>query len=350
MKKNIVINILIIFMSTIFLSGCWDIKDINKRSFPLVMGISKEDNEEYKLTLQIPIDKNENQIARIVTGKGETLENVLGQILTNSENAIDFSQIRLIVIQKNLANDEQEFRDLIKFLMGSEEIPSSALVALTDDNVENVLSNINDKLGVHASSLYDYFNKGAGWAPELVSTTIWKVYRSSYLFTKDIAVPSVSSGKDTVLMFNGSEILIKGKVIEKISPEESELINLLQNKNVKGKIENLGFASIIITNSSIQYKASIKNNKPLLSSDLNIKINILEREVGIKNERIMKELEKNIKQKFYDLLEKTQKSQTDIFGFGQQYHHLISYNELKDWRNDYYPILKVNFKVHATIE
>ncbi|MBM6616689.1 Ger(x)C family spore germination protein [Bacillus suaedaesalsae] len=350
MKKNKVIKILIIFMSTIFLSGCWDIKDINKRSLPLVMGISKEDNEEYKLTLQIPIDKNENQIARIVTGKGETLENVIGQILTNSENAIDFSQIRLIVVHKSLANNEQEFRDLIKFLMGSEEIPSSALVALTDEKVENVLSNINDKLGVHASSLYDYFNKGAGWAPELVSTTIWKVYQSSYLFTKDIAVPSVSSGKDTVLMFNGSEILKQGKVIEKISPEESELINLLQNKNVKGKIENLGFASVIFTNSSIQYKASIKNNKPLLSSDLSIKINILEREVGIKNERIMKELEKNIKQKFYDLLEKTQKSQTDIFGFGQQYHHLISYNELKDWRNDYYPILKVNFEVHATIE
>lgn len=350
MINNKLNKLLIVFMLTILLSGCWDIKDINKRSIPLVMGISKEDDEEYKLTLQIPLPKGDDQISRIVTGKGKTVASVLDQIRTNTENAVDFSAIRLIVIQKNLAQNQQELKVLIKFLMGSEEIPSRALVAITDDHVENVLSNINDKLGVHATAIYDYFNKGTGWAPELFSTSIWELYRSLFLSTKDITVPAVRSGKDTVLIFEGSEIFKKGKNVERISPEESQLINIFQNKNVKGKIESLGFASIMVTNSSIQNKTSMKGNIPLVSSDLNLRIHILERKEGITNNMIIKELEKLTEKRFYHLLKQTQKNHTDIFGFGQQFQHRISYHELKDWRDKYYPNLKVNFKAHTNLE
>lgn len=350
MINNKLNKLLIVFMSTILLSGCWDIKDINKRSIPLVMGISKEDDEEYRLTLQIPLPKNDAQISRIVTGKGKTVASVLDQIRTNTENAVDFSAIRLIVFQKNLTQNQQEFKVLIKFLMGSEEIPSRALVAITDDNVEDVLSNINDKLGVHATSIYDFFNKGAGWAPELFSTSIWELYRSLFLSTKDITVPAVRSGKNTVLTFEGSEIFKKGKNVERISPEQSQLINLFQNKNVKGKIESLGFASIMVTNSSIKNKTSMNSNKPQVSSDLNLRIHILERKEGITNNMIIKEHEKLTEKRFYHLLKQTQRSHTDIFGFGQQFQHLISYHELKNWRDEYYPNLKVNFKVHTNME
>lgn len=350
MKNNKLYTLLIFFMSTILLSGCWDIKDINKRSIPLVMGISKEDDKEYKLTLQIPIPKNEEQISRVVTEKGESVATVLDQIRANTENAADFTQIRLIVIQKNLAQNQKELKVLIKFLMGSEEIPSRALVAITDENVEKVLSNINDKLGVNATSLYDYFNKGTDWAPELFSTSIWEMYRSLFLSTKDIAVPAVRSGKDTVLIFEGSEIFKNGEMVDRISPEESQLINVFQDKNVKGKIESLGFASIMVTNSSIQNKTSMIKNKPQVSSNLNLRIHILERDEEITNSMIIKEIEKLMEKRFYDLLKKTQESHADIFGFGQQFQHLISTHELKEWRNKYYPKLKVNFKVEAKLE
>ncbi|GGI18254.1 Ger(x)C family spore germination protein [Gottfriedia solisilvae] len=350
MKNNKTFTLLIIIMSTIFLCGCWDIKDINKRSLPLVMGISKEAEEEYKLTLQIPILENENQISKVVTGKGNTVASILGQIRTNSEDAVDYTQIRLIVIQSNLAHSEKEFKELIKFLMVSKEIPSRALVAITDESIEKVLANINDKLGVQATSIYDFFNKGGGWAPEMFSIPIWEVYRSAFLFTKDIAIPVVRSGKDTVLVFEGSDILKKGNIIERISPHETQLINVFQNKNEKGKIESLGFASIMVTNSSIQNKTSMKNNKPVLSSDLKLKMYILEREEGITDNRIRRELEMLIEKRFYNILKKTQERNADIFGFGQQFQHMLSYNELKDWRNVYYPNLKVNFKVHANME
>lgn len=343
-------KLLIFFMSLAFLCGCWNIKDINKRSLPLVMGISKDGNKEYKVTIQTPILEDDIQKSRVITENGETVAGVLGQIRTNSEDAVDYSQIRLIVIQSNLANNQKEFKGLIKFLMVSEEIPSRALVAITDEEVEKVLDNINEKLGVHATSIYDFFNKGDDWAPEIISTPVWDIYRSQYLLTKDIVVPIIRSGKDTVLIFEGACILKKGEIIERINKHESQLVNVFQDKNEKGKIESLGFASVMVTNSSIQNKISFKKKIPVVTSDLKLKIYILEREDGISDKKIRTELEKLIEKRFYYILRKTQEKNADIFGFGQQFKHLLSYQKLKDWRKDYYPKLKVNFTVHANME
>ncbi|MFE1243281.1 Ger(x)C family spore germination protein [Fictibacillus sp. NPDC058756] len=343
-------KLLIIFMSLNLLCGCWDIKDIDKRAFPLVMGISKENEEDYKVTLQIPIPQEDNKLSRTVTGSGKTVANILGKLSTNFEDAIDYSQIRLIVIQSDLAKNHQELKKLIKFLMASEEIPSRALVSITDDKVETVLSNINKKLGVHASSIYDFFNKGAGWAPEIFSIPIWEVYRSLFSYTRDVVVPVVRSGKDTVLTFEGAAIFKKGKFIETISPDESQLVNLFRNNSLKGRIESLGFASIIVTSSSIQNETSLKDNIPLVSSNLRLKMYILERKEGITNTKIKKEIEKLTEKRFYHLLKSTQENRTDILGFGQQFQQQISYQELKDWRNEYYPKMKVDFKVQANME
>ncbi|MFD9626564.1 Ger(x)C family spore germination protein [Peribacillus muralis] len=348
--KNKRCKLFIVFMTLLFLCGCWDIKDINKRTIPLVMGISKENGGGYKVTLQIPVLKNESQVSRVVTGKGETVTSALGKIRTSSENALDNTQIRLIVLQNNVAHNQQELSGIVKFLMGSEEIPSRALIAITDENVEDVLSSINDKLGVHASSIYDFFNKGAGWAPEIFSTPLWEMYRSLFSSTKDIAVPVIRSGKNTVLIFEGSDIFKKGKIIARFNPDESQLIRVLQNKNEKGKIESLGFASIMVSNSSIQYRSSLKNNKLLLVSNLHVKIHVLERKDGVTNNKIIKELERISEKRFYEIFKQMKESHTDIFGFGQQFQQLISYDDLKQWRSEYYPELKVVFEVDVKME
>lgn len=53
------LRILVILCLAFTLSGCWDNKDINHRTLPLVMGVSKQD-DEYKVVLQDPeLDQNE---------------------------------------------------------------------------------------------------------------------------------------------------------------------------------------------------------------------------------------------------------------------------------------------------
>jgi spore germination protein KC len=349
MKKVNKTLITFVFLLT-FLSGCWDNKDIDKRVLPLVMGIAKADNNEYKVTVQIPITKTSGLMSRIVTSKDQSVSRALGQIQTNSENAVDYSQVRLVVIQNNLANNPKELRQLIKFLMTSKEIPSRSQLAFTNDPIEKLLSNINDKLGVDATSLFDYFNKGAGWAPGISNTRIWEVYRSLFSYTEDITIPIVGSGKDTVLIYKGAAALKKGKITQIINPDENQLVNLFQNNNTIGKIESVGFASVMVTRSAIENKTFMKNNKPIVSTDIKLKIDILERQAGITNYRIKSKLEKLIEQRFYHIFKQAQKNNTDIFGFGGYFRNQIPYDDLKNWREKYYPKLKVNFQVHASME
>ncbi|MBG9587439.1 Ger(x)C family spore germination protein [Cytobacillus firmus] len=349
MKKGNKALIMLMFL-VILLSGCWDIKDIDKRVLPLVMGINKASNDEYEVTMQIPIPKKDGETSRIVTSKDKNVSSALGQIRTNSENAVDYSHVRLVVIQKDLSDNKEELIKLVTFLMTSKEISTNAQLAFTDVPIEELLSNINDKLGVDSTSLYDFFNKGAGWAPQILSTRIWEAYRSMYSYTEDITIPIIDSGNDTVLNYKGAAALKMGELTQRIDPNETQLIKLFQNDNAKGKIENVGVASIMVIRSAIENKTFVENNKPLVSSDLKLKIRVLEREAGITNDRIKRELEKLIEDRFNSMFDKAQENKTDIFGFGQFFRNQIPYDDLKNWRERYYPELKVDFIVHASME
>ncbi|WNR42883.1 Ger(x)C family spore germination protein [Paenibacillus roseipurpureus] len=350
MKINSYVRIIVALISLILLSGCWDIKEIDKRNFPLIIGISKENKEEYKVSLHIPTSEKGGKMSRTVSQKGTNVSSILGQLRTNIEDAVYYKQVRLIIIQNKLANDKEDLSELIKFLMKSKELPSIALIAITEENIEKMFSNINGKHFSHTTSIIDYFYKGADWAPEISTTRIWEVYRSLFSYTKDIAIPVVNSGKDTILNYEGAAILKNGKITEKINPSENQFVILFKNHNANGIIENLGNASIMVTNSSLKIKPSMLTSEPIVSSNLSLKIDILERKEGVTNDQIQSKLEKQFKKQFYDMLDKAQKNKTDIFGFGQHFRNQIPFHELKNWREEYYPNLKVNFQVHVIIE
>ncbi|MBA2937517.1 hypothetical protein HZF08_04315 [Paenibacillus sp. CGMCC 1.16610] len=234
--------------------------------------------------------------------------------------------------------------------MKSKELPSIALLAITDENIEKMFSSIDEKLDAHATSVIDYFYKGADWAPEITTSRVWEVYRSLFSYTKDIAVLVVNAGKDTLLSFEGSAVLKNGKIIEQISPSENQFVNLFQKLRAKGKVESLGYASIMVENSSLRIKPSKKAGELMVASDLSLKIDVMEKNEDTTNDQIQRDLENLIEKRFYNLFEQAQKNKTDIFGFGQHFRNQIPYDELKNWREDYYPKLKVNFQVHVKME
>ena len=66
--------------------------------------------------------------------------------------------------------------------------------------------------------------------------------------------------------------------------------------------------------------------------------------------KIKEEFEKITEKRFYSMLEKPPKNHSDIFGFWQQFQDLLSYDQLKKWRYEYYPKLKASIKVHVRID
>ncbi|TDL72817.1 Ger(x)C family spore germination protein [Rhodococcus qingshengii] len=349
MKRNNRFKLFIVLTSLTFLSGCWNVKEINMRTVPLLIGISKGNDDEYKVTEYVPARVGGKTISRIITEKGNTYSNILRQLRTDSDNALDYSQVQLILIQNNLAKNKEEMGKIVRLLKELEQLPSKALVVITDEDIEKMLSNIEKKVGVRATSINDFFYKGTGWAPEVSSTGIWDLYRSLYIYTKDINVPIVISGKDTVLRFEGSAIFKKGKMMERINSKENLLVNLFHNRNAIGEVESLGSAGIRIHKSSLHIKRSMKKNELMVSCNLKLKIQVIERKEEVTNKQIQEELEELFEKRFYDMFDRAQKNKTDIFGFGQYFRNRIPYRELKNWRDEYYPKLKVNFRVHVSL-
>ncbi|MGM0806874.1 MAG: hypothetical protein ACQET8_19190 [Bacillota bacterium] len=63
---------------------------------------------------------------------------------------------------------------------------------------------------------------------------------------------------------------------------------MFNNKKIKGKIEKLGFASVVITDNSISSEVSLKNDIAHISSTLDLEIHVLEKEDGVTNKQIEK--------------------------------------------------------------
>ena len=100
-------EIFTLLISILFLNGCWDNQDIDKRVIPLVMGISIGDDGGYKVSLQIPTTKKEATQARVVTENGKTVPEVLDHIQMNSEDVVDYSRLGLLIIDDTVAKEKQ---------------------------------------------------------------------------------------------------------------------------------------------------------------------------------------------------------------------------------------------------
>ncbi|MFC5451001.1 Ger(x)C family spore germination protein [Paenibacillus aestuarii] len=339
--------LVVLLVLTLLLCGCWDVKEINLRTPPLLIGLAKGTQDEYRVTLYAPITQKGKTETRIITDKGNSISSVLQQMQTNSDDALDYTQVQFVVIQNNLAENEVEMDKLVRLLMDIEQLPTKSLVAITDEDIEQMLSNIKKVSGTHATSIQDFFNKGQ-WAPEVSSTRIWELYRSLNSYTKDINIPIVASSKDTILRFEGSAIFKKEKMVGRINPRENLLVNLFHHRNATGEIESIDSAGMIVKNSSLRIKSSMKKDEPLVSCDLQLKVQSIERKEGMTDQQIQAELEKLIEKQFSKIFEQAQKNKSDIFGFGQHFRNQIPYQKLKNWRDEYYPNLKVNFQVHVS--
>lgn len=349
MKRNSRFKLFIVLISLTFLCGCWNVKEINHRTTPLYIGVSKENDDEYIVTMYVPVTHSGESESIIATKKGDTLSNIFRQLRTDSDSALDYSHVQLIVIQEKLAENEEEMTKLIRLSMAVEQLPSQALVVITDDDIKKMFSNIDKLLGTHATYVQEFFYKEE-WAPEVSSTHIWELYRSLYSYTEDINVPIITIEKDTGISFKGAAILKKGKFTGRVNPKENLLLNLFHHDNAKGEIESLGSGGVIILNSSLHMTPSMKKNEPLVLCDLKIKIDVIERNDGVKDNQIKGELKELIEKQFYKIFKQAQENKADVFGFGQYFRNRLSYQELKEWRDEYYPKLKVNFQVHVSMK
>jgi len=343
-RFQLVLSMLLIIST---LTGCWDNKDINHRVLPVAIGISKQ-GKEYKVSLKIHVANDETTKLKIVTQTGETISKAVEKISTNMESSVDLLHVQIIVIDKKTA--KEGVKDIITGFMRSREVSPKALIAISDEDIESFFTKIAKAMNSDGTSLFDNFDKGAGWNPQIALTRIWEVYRSIHSYTHDVAIPIIISGKSTNIVHVGSAIIKNGKMVERINNDETLLFNAFKGESTHGQIEVMTNASVLIIGNSMDIKSKMKGKQPFMEGKVNLKVVVLETRDDPSREFIKKELNAHLSKRFSHMLEKIQKSEADILALGQYFRTYIPRSELKNWRNEYYPNLKMDIQFQIDIQ
>ncbi|MCM3783752.1 Ger(x)C family spore germination protein [Neobacillus mesonae] len=340
-------SIVVILILAPLLSGCWNIKDINHRSLPVIMGISLTEHNQYKVFLDIPAISESSSLT-VVSDTGDTINEIIDRISMNMETQVDLLHLKIVVVDKRFA--ESGMGDIVSGFNRSSNISSKTLFVISDENLEDFFNKMKEKSKNSGNILYDFFEKNAGWNPQMIDTRIWEMFRSVHSYTHDVIVPIIRAGRSTSIENMGSAIIKNGKMKGRITPEETLMANAFHGESVHGKVEVMRSATVQIISNRLTHKSWTENSMPFLRSTLHLKVTILDTRGSPTEEEITKNLEELLSHRMEHLFRKTQDEQADILALGQFFRTRLTRDQLEEWRKEYLPKLDFKFKVKAVIE
>ncbi len=331
------------------LTGCWDNKDINHRMMPVVLGITKN-QEDYKLFLQIPKTTGGVMQTTIVSETGSTINQIIDKMSANLESDIDLLHTKVIVVDRKLA--EEGMKDLISGFMRSRDVPSKALLAISQNDIENFFSALENQEHAEETVLLDFFEKNAGWNPQIPLTRVWQVYHSIHSYTKDVSIAMISKDNDSICEFVGGAVIKNGKMVDVLDTNETLLYNAFNDESNQGKIEVLDEGSVMILGNRMNHESKMVNGRPYFHSTLQLNVMVLETREEASSEEIKKSLTALLQERYEIMFSKIQSREADILGIGQFFRKEISRKELKGWRSKYYPelVFKQDIKINIQNE
>ncbi|MFD0678565.1 MULTISPECIES: Ger(x)C family spore germination protein [unclassified Paenibacillus] len=336
------IRLLVLIIFVALLSGCWDVKDINKRYLPVVMGINMNDDGLYKIILQVPNIKGGTLI---LEGESRSISKAMDTIRTKAEKSVDLIHLRLFLVSQKIA--EKGMKDIVDYAMRASDISIKGMVAIVTGDFEKTLHH-SIKPTPEVSS-YDYFSEEAGWTPSVSINRIWEAYRGTYSYTEDFAIPLVERGTTTLFVFKGSAIMRRDRMVGILSPDETLLNNIFQEKYTGGTIELAEDASILIKKASVHNHTKWPATGPELVSRIRLDVEITENKKNKKDNEIAKDLKKLLEKQAKSITEKLRSLKADVLGNGQLFRHRMSNQQLKDWKDKLYPELKHEIIVEVNI-
>ncbi|MFC4807760.1 Ger(x)C family spore germination protein [Paenibacillus sp. GCM10023250] len=331
----------------LLLAGCWTNKDINHRSLPIAMGISYHDGK-YTLYLDIPeVTESESEGIQVISDKGDSINKVIDHISMNMESQVDLLHLKVIIVDREFA--ESGLSEGIASIVRSRHIAPKTMFVVCDEPLEKFFKHMQDRADHNNTAIYDFFQKSAGWSPDIAYTPTWRIFRSIHSYTHDVVIPIVKSGDTTIIRSVGSAIMKNGKMVGRLNNEETLLYNVFDGMNTQGKIEVMGHATVQITSSRIWSKGSIRDGKPQLRSTIHLKVVVMDKRGDPSPEMIKSELRKVVSERFEKIIAKVRHTEADIFGLGQHFRDELQRPQLAKWRTAYLPRLQVELQVKTII-
>ncbi len=267
MKKVIVI---LLCLSMIFLSGCYDYTDIENLAYVTAIAVDEGDNG-YEYCFQFVNPLSEEGEAVTYSAQGKTLYQAIGEVSKELTRKMSFTHIRMIAVSKEAAgNLDAAVKD---FNSSRFYRPDIVLAIAKEGKAAEVLSNIDPALEGNAARYYD-LNFSSDNSISKVTTTL-----KDYLIHNSCVLPVLSG-----TAIDGIAYIREGGFVSFGNDVDAMCYNLL-TEGTKQAV----FADALIKSNPPGINDKWQNGKPQIKYSVIVDVSPLSS--GVKQKAVKKQLE-----------------------------------------------------------
>ncbi|NRD80107.1 Ger(x)C family spore germination protein [Bacillus sp. BRMEA1] len=377
---------LMISILTVFLTGCWNRRELNELGIALAMGFDKAKNGEIHVSVQV-VDPGmisqqkggggQGAPVTIYSADGKTVFEAIRKMTKDSPRKIYPSHLRMLIISESLARDG--IGNVLDLLSRDWELRSDFFIAIAKNmKAEQILRVSTPIEKIPANKMYQSLETSSNaWAPsravtldDLIADIISKGKQPVLTGIYVKGDPKMSEALENIqemdpkarLQYNSLAVLRFDKLIGWLTDDESKSYNKITN-NLKSTVVNIkcpkgGKVAIQVIRSKAKIKGEFKNGNPRANVEIKMEGNVGEVacDIDLTKTGSITQLENAFNHyentMIKNSIKKVQKSfHSDIFGFGEvirrsnpDYWNKVA----KDW-DEHFAKLPVEVKVHMKI-
>lgn len=373
----------LVFLSVfVFLSGCWDRREINELAIVKAIGIDKID-ENYEVTLQIinpgVVSGNQSNYDSPVSTfseVGTTVLEAIRHLTVDIPRRPYFAHLRMIIISEEVARDGiSPFLDFL--LRDHEQRPDVYLVVSKEKRARDALEVLTSLEVVPANNIFFSLETSAEVLGETIPVNLTDAISKLVTDGEELVLSGIivegpveegnrvesmqQSAKTTRVELTGLGIFHHDRLVGWLKGEESEVYNFIMN-NIDNAVISVPcgekYYAVEASRSHSKVKGTFKNGKPKINIYVNIVGHVDEVECPIDitdvaaftqlGEKASDHLQKQIEM----LIKKVQREyKTDIFSFGRAFHRADpkKWNELKENWEAVFSQLEVEVNVNIEL-
>lgn len=366
-------KLLIMLTFILFLTGCWNYRELNDYAIATGMAIDYEDGE-YEVSLLFANGSNkedEDTQVTVTSEKGKTIYEAIKNISLSMPKEIYISHLSVIVFSEDMAingltpaldfllRDPQSHQNFYLIVAKDTKAKDTLtiLTPLADYPSQNITANIKitEKLQgrITNASFNKFVSKILQKGSNPISNSIIIVGNEEEGTKKEEQENSVASAYtklDTLGLFKSD------KLVGWTTMEESIGINMLL-----GDVEVLYLDlpcnndNLVITSTSYKVKNNVEKDKITVNISANGMINEVGCSVNLEDPKNIREYEQKAEEKMKEYtnmaINKAKNLKTDIFGYGNMIYKKYPnyFNSIDDW-DEVFPNLKIDINVQFTLE
>ncbi|RKD30920.1 Ger(x)C family spore germination protein [Thermohalobacter berrensis] len=273
-------KIVLIFLITVLLGGCWDKIEINERAFVFAIGIDKfkpknmngAEEKRYIITYAFPnvktlADQGGDEKPRfVIRSIGQNMFQVSDILTTRSNRTMFFGHTKVIIISEDVARDPIAFREVIDGLERYHAIGRKVDVLISKETAKKAIDIVPDFEPVTGSYLRGILTakkRSARFTP----TTLGDIGANMH-GGGSILIPMVTPG-ETDLKVAGAAIIKNYRLIGWLGEKENRSVMF-----VKGEVEREDITTKY-KDITIAYSVeNVESNKTAKVEDGKIKVGI----------------------------------------------------------------------------